>query len=50
MWMKIEHSWMNILHDYVTNDTSIDVSIDVNNDDEHDVKNVIYDSHTISYL
>jgi hypothetical protein len=33
MWMKNEHSWTNFLHDYVTNDTSIDV----NNDDEHDV-------------
>jgi hypothetical protein len=29
MWMKNEHSWMNFIHDYVSNDTSID--------DEHDV-------------
>lgn len=47
MWMKTEHSWMNFIHDYVNIDTCIDVG---DNDDEHDVKNVIYDNHTISYL
>ncbi len=48
--MKNGNSWMNFIHEYVSNDSNIDVGDDVNNDDEHDVKNVIYDSHTISYL
>jgi len=50
MWMKNEHSWMNFIHEYVSNDTSIDVGDDGNNDDKHDVKDVIYDNHIISYL
>jgi hypothetical protein len=45
---------MNFIHDYVTNNTNIDVGDDVNNDDEHDVghdvKDGIYDSHTTLYL
>lgn len=37
---------MNFIHEYVSNDTNIDVSDDGNNDD----KDVIYDNHIISYL
>jgi hypothetical protein len=48
--MKNEHSWMNFIHDYVSNDISINVGDDDKHDFGHDVKDVIYDNPTISYL